>query len=112
VSVLDPRRFRALSFDCYGTLIDWEAGILDALRPLRAASNRRVTDDEILEVYARSESRHEAGICRRYRDILRSVLGDVAALLSVPERRFDADARPDLEVPDLTTLARMTESGG
>ena len=30
----DLTKFKALSFDCYGTLIDWEAGILDALGPL------------------------------------------------------------------------------
>jgi FMN phosphatase YigB (HAD superfamily) len=33
--VLDLRRFDVITFDCYGTLIDWETGILDALRPLR-----------------------------------------------------------------------------
>lgn len=31
---LDARSIRALSFDCYGTLIDWESGIWDALQPL------------------------------------------------------------------------------
>ena len=36
--------FKVLSFDCYGTLIDWETGILAALRPLvsRARIARRV----------------------------------------------------------------------
>ena len=41
--------FEALSFDCYGTLIDWETGILNALQPLRERS--RVPDEELLEAY-------------------------------------------------------------
>ena len=31
---IDPARYRTLSFDCYGTLIDWENGILSYLQPL------------------------------------------------------------------------------
>jgi 2-haloalkanoic acid dehalogenase type II len=41
--------FKALSFDCYGTLIDWESGILVALEPLRQRSG--VPDEELLETY-------------------------------------------------------------
>lgn len=41
--------FEALSFDCYGTLIDWETGLLAALRPLGERS--RAPDDELLEAY-------------------------------------------------------------
>jgi len=45
--------FEALSFDCYGTLIDWESGILDALRPLRERAG--VGADKLLEVYGEVE---------------------------------------------------------
>ena len=41
--------FKALSFDCYGTLIDWETGIVEALRPLRERS--RAGADELLDAY-------------------------------------------------------------
>jgi len=52
-------RFEVLSFDCYGTLIDWEAGIRTALR--RWADRRRVTapDDELLDLFAAFETRIE-----------------------------------------------------
>jgi 2-haloalkanoic acid dehalogenase type II len=48
--------YRALSFDCYGTLIDWETGIREALR--RWADQRAVTpsDDELLSLFARFET--------------------------------------------------------
>ena len=41
--------FKALSFDCYGTLIDWEAGIAEALRPLAGESG--ASADELLDAY-------------------------------------------------------------
>jgi 2-haloalkanoic acid dehalogenase type II len=45
--------FKALSFDCYGTLIDWETGILDALRSLRERAG--VVDDELLTAFGEVE---------------------------------------------------------
>ena len=51
--------FEALSFDCYGTLIDWESGLLSALEPLLARAPARPTNDEVLEAYAIAESEAE-----------------------------------------------------
>jgi 2-haloacid dehalogenase len=66
---LDFGRFEALTFDCYGTLIDWESGIA---RALRAALGPGVpsSDDELLELYGRHESELEAGPYLAYREIL------------------------------------------
>lgn len=52
------QEFQVLTFDCYGTLIDWESGLAMALRPLtsRAAVGREVA----LEAFARAESRQQA----------------------------------------------------
>jgi 2-haloacid dehalogenase len=47
--------FEALTFDCYGTLIDWEAGMLASLEPLAARSGRARSRQEILEAYAAHE---------------------------------------------------------
>lgn len=54
------RDFKVLSFDCYGTLIDWESGIAAALAPLAARSPRPRSREEILESFARHESAQEA----------------------------------------------------
>ena len=51
--------FKALTFDCYGTLIDWESGILAELKPWVAASGRTLSDDQILEGFGEEESRCE-----------------------------------------------------
>lgn len=46
--------FKALTFDCYGTLIDWETGMFEALKPLTSGLN--LSRDAVLEAHARHES--------------------------------------------------------
>ena len=67
---VDYERFDALSFDCYGTLIDWEAGLLAALR-VALPGAKDVDDDVLLELFAR----HEGDIERSYQPY-RRVLAD------------------------------------
>ncbi|NHO32548.1 haloacid dehalogenase type II [Acetobacter fallax] len=52
-------QFKVLTFDCYGTLIDWESGIINALRPLTDRVSRPLSRDEILQAHARYESRQQ-----------------------------------------------------
>jgi 2-haloacid dehalogenase len=66
--------FDVLTFDCYGTLIDWETGILDALRPIFAAHRVDLIPDQTLEQYGELESAAERGPYREYKAILRAVL--------------------------------------
>lgn len=57
----DLKAYKALTFDCYGTLIDWESGIWDAFQPLIAASGRRDIDrDTALLAFAEIETAQEA----------------------------------------------------
>lgn len=51
--------FKALSFDCYGTLIDWETGIGEALQLLLARSGLSLDRDSVLEAFARHEAAQE-----------------------------------------------------
>ena len=77
--------FTTLTFDCYGTLIDWEAGIWDAFQPLIAANGRDdVTRELVLEAFAGCESRQETdtpGLI--YRDVLTRVHATVAQRLGM-----------------------------
>lgn len=53
--------FSTLTFDCYGTLIDWERGILNELRPWVDRQGRQgLSDDEILETFGATEAACEA----------------------------------------------------
>lgn len=54
------RDFTILTFDCYGTLIDWETGIIEALRPLLARHRARPSREAVLASFARHESAQEA----------------------------------------------------
>ncbi len=72
---------KVLTFDCYGTLIDWEAGIWDALQPLLMANDRRdIKRSDALESFARLEHQHETetpGML--YTDLLTCVHRDLAS---------------------------------
>ena len=72
MSSIDFSAFDALTFDCYGTLIDWEAGMLAALRPLLAPPE--ADDETLLEAFARHEAKLEAGPYLRYNDVLAGCL--------------------------------------
>ncbi|HVZ10604.1 haloacid dehalogenase type II [Rhodopila sp.] len=54
------RDFRVLTFDCYGTLIDWETGLLRALAPLRSRAPVTLSDDAVLEAFALREASQQA----------------------------------------------------
>lgn len=66
--------FRVISFDCYGTLIDWETGILNALRPVITHHGILLADQQLLEAYAQLEAEIEVEPYRIYRDVLREVV--------------------------------------
>lgn len=81
--MLDLGRFEVLTFDCYGTLIDWEAGILAAAQPILGAHDVALSDDEVLERYARHEAVLESGPWQPYRAVLSGALGGLADELGV-----------------------------
>ena len=51
--------FDSLTFDCYGTLIDWESGIVAAFQPWLESAGNRATDDEILAAFSSHEPRQQ-----------------------------------------------------
>jgi 2-haloacid dehalogenase len=66
--------YKVLTFDCYGTLIDWEAGIHAALQPLLAKAAKPLSQDTVLEAFARHESAQEAETPKMiYSDLLAAV---------------------------------------
>jgi len=67
-------KFKVLTFDCYGTLIDWENGILLALKPVLKKHTIRVGNKQILELYAELESIAEKGKYTQYKNVLREVM--------------------------------------
>ena len=74
---IDFGRFEALTFDCYGTLIDWETGILAGLRHWLDSHGVQPSDEELLRLYSRAEASAEAGPYLRYREVLARCLREV-----------------------------------
>jgi 2-haloacid dehalogenase len=74
---LNFSQFEILTFDCYGTLIDWETGILRALHPLLKQHGNSVGDEKLLEAYAEAESRAQSGEFKPYRKVLEQVVRDL-----------------------------------
>jgi len=81
VTIPEFGRFEALTFDCYGTLIEWEAGLTAAFRTVLDAHRIEADGEDVLTRYARHESAAEAGPYRRYRDVLATGLRGVAGEL-------------------------------
>lgn len=66
--------FKALTFDCYGTLIDWESGMIEALKPLTSRISPTLVRNAILEAHARHESMQQRFTpAKNYREILSTV---------------------------------------
>lgn len=74
---MDFERFKCLSFDCYGTLIDWESGIASELGGIVGSHGIDVSRDELLELFGRAETEAESGPYIAYKDVLRNVLKGV-----------------------------------
>lgn len=71
---LDPDAFDALTFDCYGTLVDWVHGISGALHPILQNHEVDIEDDELFALYGRFERDIESGEYVPYREVLRRVV--------------------------------------
>jgi 2-haloacid dehalogenase len=83
MSKIDLASFRMFSFDCYGTLIDWEAGLLEALQPICDQHGLAWSEDALLSTFGAAEHVVEAGgkgfLC--YREVLSRVLTEMGKTL-------------------------------
>lgn len=91
-----------VSFDCYGTLVDWETGIAEAFRSAARRDGLKLEAGEVIEAYHQVEPEVQATEYRRYRDILGEVASRVAArmgwALPVDRTGFLAESLPDWPV--------------
>jgi len=93
--MFDFTRFEILTFDCYGTLINWEDGILSALHRILAAHSKQVDDSTLLELYGDFELGSEQPPFRPYREVLGSVVQQFGAKLGFTPTAKEIRALPD-----------------
>jgi 2-haloacid dehalogenase len=91
-SAPDYASFDAVTFDCYGTLIDWETGLTDAFRPILRAHRIEADDQDVLVRYAGYEAAAEAGPYLRYRAVLAAGLHGVASELGFEPTTAEVEA--------------------
>jgi 2-haloacid dehalogenase len=75
--------FEVLTFDCYGTLIDWERGLVVALREALGEPATDLPDDDLLALFADREHENEVPY-QSYRDVLAATTRDIGGRLGVP----------------------------
>ena len=93
--MLDFAQFGWLSFDCYGTLIDWESGILGYLQPLLEKKGRFSSNEEVLNLYSELEPRQQTGPYHTYREVLSAVVRDFGREFRYPVTPADAGGLAD-----------------
>src|SRR5579871_194792 len=111
---------RLITFDCYGTLIDWENGMLATLRPILSRDGRNVPDKEILELYGEIEAELESGPYLPYRQVLAQAAREMGRRLGVEVSAEEGSAfaesltrwKPFIDtLPALQSLARRFRLG-
>ena len=91
--MLDFNKYEWISFDCYGTLVDWETGIYDAVCAVFARHGVRRGRAEILRAFADAEPHVQgSGEFLDYRRVLRDVMQIMAWQASIRLRESEADA--------------------
>ncbi|HEY0912133.1 MAG TPA: HAD-IA family hydrolase [Bradyrhizobium sp.] len=86
--MIDFGRFKACTFDCYGTLIDWDTGIAELVRPWLDEMHSQVPPDLVVSTFALMQARHQqARPALLYPDVLRRSWRDI-------EEQFGWDENP------------------
>jgi 2-haloacid dehalogenase len=93
--MLDFSRFEILTFDCYGTLIDWETGILSALHRVLSAHGKTLDEAALLKLYGDFEQLSESGEFHPYREVLQSVVRRFGAALGFNPSAEEARSLPN-----------------
>lgn len=78
---MPPRDYDLVTFDCYGTLVDWRGGITAAFHTAAADDDVELSSERILELHAEVEPRVQAGSYRSYREVLDETALEIASRL-------------------------------
>jgi 2-haloacid dehalogenase len=88
-------QFEVFSFDCYGTLIDWETGIINALKPFLEKNNIQLSESEILENYGIIEPEIQKSGFQNYKTVLQKVIDGLGEKLKISVHQEDKNILVD-----------------
>lgn len=90
--MIEFNNYEALTFDCYGTMIDWETGVLNAIRPVLSNHNIQLTNEQIFDAFGEIENEVEAGKYIKYREVLRNVVIKMGSRFNFTPNPTEVDA--------------------
>ena len=110
--ITDFSRFEWASFDCYGTLVDWETGISSAVSRVMASHGVRKSRAEVLALFAEVEPTvQSAHGFMEYRLVLRDVMGAMAERMGAELAGSDLDCLAD-SLPDWPVFPDVADALG
>src|SRR5882757_4775597 len=92
---MQTKEITDLTFDCYGTLIDWERGIVETILPILRNHGVEAKAADILEIYRDAEALAETGPYTSYAQVLRSIMEQFGRHFGVPLAPFEKHALTD-----------------
>lgn len=92
---LDAADYDALTFDCYGTLIDWALGVSQVVQPILRNHDIELGEDQLFELYLGVEAEVESGEFVSYRDVLRRVVRRLGTHFDFTPTNAEADRLAD-----------------
>lgn len=112
---LDFNRFSVVTFDCYGTLINWEVGILGALQPILKKYGRNLSDAGVLELYSSFEPQIQSSGYMPYRQVLGEIVRKFGAKLVFTPTQKEIDSLAESirdwpPFPDTTAALRKLKT--
>lgn len=91
-ATIDLKNYEVLTFDCYGTMIDWETGVLTAIAPILSNHSIQLTDEQIFDAFSEIENEVEAREYIKYREVLRKVIQKMGDRFNFTPHPTEVDA--------------------
>ncbi|MUL36833.1 haloacid dehalogenase type II [Gloeocapsopsis dulcis] len=93
--MINFNNYQALTFDCYGTLIDWESGILGAIKSILSAHDVKIEEFDIIKYYSEFEPVIQQGSYIKYREVLKKVVQKFGDRLGFEPAPREIDSLPE-----------------
>ncbi len=86
---MDYSRIRLLSFDCYGTLVDWKKSVAAILLPVFGVHRSELDAETLFNAFLRSDRKLEKGPYKPYREVLAEIVQGLGNELGIPVEPSD-----------------------
>ena len=86
---MDFSKIQLLSFDCYGTLVDWKKGVLDILVSFLAPHQLTITREQLFALFLQEDQKQITGEYQPYREILARIMDGITRQLEIGPGQAD-----------------------